>query len=261
MITLIDTPPFLAEMEGKAKLLAQALAKSLNGIGQEKQVNKDHELLALSPSSLIQIRNGVFRCKYGEKTIRLYSSGDFLLSPSRGESDGLSFTSEFGSQVLVIDNHAFLDLLAADRNLLENWLAYQNLETRISHLLCSLYMVDEVQHQPELRQYNEGETIIREEDNPNEVFEMLNGTASVTAKGSSLSVINAGEVFGELSFFTGLKRTATVTALETCLVQVIDQAQFIRIMKFRPNLVDGMLRTLSQRLVDLNNRLSEPKHL
>jgi Cyclic nucleotide-binding domain len=259
LLTLMDTPPFLANMERKAKALALALDKSLNGMGEEKHVHKDSDLLTFSPASLIQIQNGVFRCQYGEKTIRLYSSGDFLLSPENGEADGLVITSEFGSQISVISHKTFLDALCCDRNLLENWLAYQNLETRISHLLCSLYIVDEVKHRPEIRQYKEGDIIIREEDNPVEVFEMITGTASVTAKGYSLSVINSGEVFGELSFFTGLKRTATVTALEPCLVQVIDQVQFIRIMKYRPNLVDGMLRTLCQRLVDLNVRISEPK--
>ena len=87
---------------------------------------------------------------------------------------------------------------------------------------------------------------------------MLTGTASVTSKGIDLSRIKPGEVFGELSFFTGLKRTATVTALEDCLVQVIDQQQFLRIMKYRPAMVDGLIRTLCNRLVDLNVRVSAP---
>jgi hypothetical protein len=258
MLTLMDTPPFLEDMEVKAKQLAQSIAKALSGIAAVQLLNRESELLTVSPSSLLHIIKGVFRCQHGEKTIRLYSSGDLLLAPGPGEDGGLSINSEFGAEIAVVPQDAFLDALASDRGLLADWLAYQNLETRIGHLLCSLYIADEVKHEPEIRQYEEGDVIIREDDRPNEVYEMITGSASVTSKGYPLSVIKSGEVFGELSFFTGLKRTATVQALEPCLVQVIDQQQFLRIMKYRPALVDGMIRTLCNRLVDLNVRLSQP---
>ncbi|HKP94737.1 MAG TPA: cyclic nucleotide-binding domain-containing protein [Fibrobacteria bacterium] len=259
MLTLMDTPPFLEDMEKKAKQLAQAIARSLDGKGETQILLRESELLAVSPSSLIHILKGVFRCQHGDKTIRLYSSGDLLLSPGTGEAGGLSITSEFGAEIAVVGQDAFLDALTADRALLSDWLGYQNLETRIGHLLCSLYIAEEVKHEPELRQYEAGDVIIREDDRPEEVYEMITGIASVTSKGYPLSQIKSGEVFGELSFFTGLKRTATVQALEPCLVQVIDQQQLLRIMKYRPALVDGMIRTLCQRLVDLNVKLSGPK--
>jgi len=259
MLTLMDTPPFLEEMERKAKQLAQAIVRALQGKGEQKLLMRESELLTVAPSSLIHIINGVFRCQHGDKTIRLYSTGDLLLSPGTGEAGGLSITSEFGAQIALVGKEAFLDVLGSDRALLEDWLAYQNLETRIGHLLCSLYIAEEVKHQPEIRQYQEGDVIIREDDSPQEVYEMITGSASVTSRGYPLSRIKSGEVFGELSFFTGLKRTATVQALEPCLVQVIDQQQFIRIMKYRPALVDGMIRTLCQRLVDLNVKISAPR--
>jgi hypothetical protein len=260
MLTLMDTPPFLEDMERKAKQLAQSLAQAFKGKSSEQMLTKESELLAVSPSSLIHIINGVFRCQHEEKTIRLYSSGDFLLAPGPGEAGGLSITSEFGAEIAVLGKEAFLDALVADKALLADWLAYQNIETRIGHLLCSLYIAEEVRHQPEIRQYDEGQVIIREEDHPQEVYEMITGNASVTSRGYALSTVKSGEIFGELSFFTGLKRTATVTALEPCLVQVIDQKQFLRIMKYRPVLVEGMIRTLCQRLVDVNQRLSQPPH-
>lgn len=256
MLTLMDTSPFLEDMEKKAKQLAQAVAHALKGKGNPQLLTRESELLSVSPSSLIHIIKGVFRCQHGDKTIRLYSSGDLLLAPGPGEAGGLSITSEFGAEIAVLEKDSFLEALSADRVLLSDWLAYQNLENRIGHLLCSLYIAEDVKHQPELRQYENGDVIIREDDNPQEVYEMITGSASVTAKGYALSVIHSGEVFGELSFFTGLKRTATVVALESCLVQVIDQQQFIRIMKYRPVLVDGMIRTLCHRLVDLNVKLS-----
>jgi CRP-like cAMP-binding protein len=256
MLTLQDTPPFLEEMEKRAKQLALSVAQALEGKGVQRKLMREAELLTSSPSSLIHILRGVFRCRHGEKTIRLYSSGDLLLSPGPGESDGLSIVSDFGAEISLVDQAVFLDALAGDRTLLSNWIAYQSLENRIGHVLCSLYIVEEVKHDPEIRQYEAGEVIIRENEDPNEVYEMIQGTASVTAKGYPLNVIKPGEVFGELSFFTGLRRTATVKALEPCLVQVIDQKQFIRIMKYRPALVDGMLRTLCQRLVSVNSKLS-----
>lgn len=258
MLTLMDSPPFLEDMEKQSKQLGLSIAKALSGKGTICLLTKESELLSVSPSSLIRIIKGVFRCQHGEKTIRLYSSGDLLLAPGFGEAGGLSITSEFGAEIAVVGKEEFLSSLIADRVLLSEWIAYQNLENRIIHLLCSLYIAEEVKHQPEIRQYAEGETIIREDEFPQEVYEMITGSASVSFKGCPLSLVKSGEVFGELSFFTGLNRTATVQALEPCMVQAIDQIQFLRIMKYRPALVEGMLRTLCQRLVDLNLRISQP---
>lgn len=258
MLTLMDTPSFLEDMERQAKTLASGIAKALAGRGTVRSLLKESELLSASPSSLIHIISGVFRCRHGDKTIRLYSSGDLLLSPGPGEAGDLSISSEFGSEIALVGRDEFLDALAADRGLLADWLAYQGLETRIGHLLCTLYIQDEVRHEPQIRQYQAGDVIIREEEDPGEVYEMIEGLASVSVKGVRLAEIRSGEVFGELSFFTGLTRTATVTAVEPCLVQVIDQRQFLRVMKYRPVLVEGLLRTLCQRLVDLNRRISKP---
>ncbi len=259
MLTLMDTPPFLEEMERKAKQLAQALVKAFRGKGRIQLLTKESELLSVSPSSLIYIINGVFRCQHGEKTIRMYSTGDFLLAPGLGESDGIRITSEFGSEIEVLPESEFLNHLTEDRILLANWMGYQNLETRIGHLLCSLYIADELKVHPEIRQYASGDVIINEEEESQEIYEMISGTALVSSRGVDLATVKTGEVFGELSFFTGLKRTATVTASEPCLLQVIDQMQFLRIMKYRPTLVEGMIRTLCHRLVDLNLRLIPPK--
>jgi hypothetical protein len=242
MLTLMDIPPFLEDMEKKSKQLGQSIAAALEGHGEDRVLTRESELLTVSPSSLIHILKGVFRCQHGEKTIRLYSSGDLLLAPGVGEAGGLSISSEFGSQVRVVPKESFLAALSGDPSLLSDWLAYQALESRIVHLLCSLYIVEDVKHEPEIRQYSEGDVIIREDDRPNEVYEMLTGTASVTSKGTDLSRIKA-----------------TVTALEDCLVQVIDQQQFLRIMKYRPAMVDGLIRTLCNRLVDLNVKVSAPR--
>lgn len=258
MLTLMDTPPFLEEMEKKAKQLGQAIAASLAEKGRDFTLVRESDLLGVAPSSLIHIDKGVFRCLHGEKTIRLYSSGDLLLTPATGEAGELSIVSEFGSEVRVVGREAFLRALSSDPALLSDWLNYQALENRIIHLLCSVYIAEEVKHEPEIRQYEEGQIIIREDERPKEVYEMITGSASVTHNGVDLSRIRSGEIFGELSFFTGLKRTATVTALEPCLVQVIDQHQFLRIMKYRPAMVDGLIRTLCHRLVDLNEKVSGP---
>lgn len=253
----MDTPSFLEDMELKAKQGAARIAAALSGRGRVQSLYKESELLAVSPSSLIHIVQGVFRCQHVDKTIRLYSSGDLLLAPGVGESAGITIRSEFGAEIRVVGREEFVEALASDRGLLADWLDYQNLETRIGHLLCSLYITEEVRHEPEIRQYEPGQVIIREEDDPQEIYEMIQGSASVTAKGVDLATIRSGEVFGELSFFTGLKRTATVKAEEACMVQVIDQRQFLRVMKYRPVLVEGMIRTLCHRLVDLNKRVAK----
>src|SRR3954471_14821212 len=140
MLTLMDTPPFLEDMEKKSKQLAQSIAQTLAGKGNLQMLVRESELLTFSPSSLIHIVKGVFRCQHGEKTIRLFSSGDLVLAPGPGEAGdlgvtgdiagagGIRITSEFGAEIEVLGREEFLNLLTSDRNLLADWLAYQNIE-------------------------------------------------------------------------------------------------------------------------------------
>lgn len=69
----------------------------------------------------------------------------------------------------------------------------------------------------------------------------------------TFSVVGAGEVVGELAILGAGIRTATVTAMETCELLVLDQRDFDTVLRQSADLAIKLLKTLARRV----SRLSE----
>lgn len=70
------------------------------------------------------------------------------------------------------------------------------------------------------RKYDPNEPIINEGDEGDSFFVMLKGVANVYKKPNvnPISTLNPGGVFGEISFLSPRIRTASVSAIDTCIV-------------------------------------------
>ncbi len=76
--------------------------------------------------------------------------------------------------------------------------------------------------------YEDGQIIFREGSSGNWVYVVLNGSVEIskTIGGSKyiISVLQPGEVFGELGYFGAIKRTATAQAISETTVGVVDRS-------------------------------------
>ncbi|MBW2609112.1 MAG: TIGR02266 family protein [Deltaproteobacteria bacterium] len=75
--------------------------------------------------------------------------------------------------------------------------------------------------------YEDGKTIFKEGSSGDWVYMILSGSVQITktidGKKFVLEVLKKGEIFGELSFIGGIKRTATVKAVGETTVGIIDR--------------------------------------
>lgn len=84
-----------------------------------------------------------------------------------------------------------------------------------------------------------------------------------------LSVLEPGDVFGEMSLFTRAPRSATVRALGEARVLTIDKRGFLKRVHEDPSLAFRILQKMSLRISALNDELarlaenlsSQPMHL
>ncbi|MBN1669907.1 MAG: cyclic nucleotide-binding domain-containing protein [Kiritimatiellae bacterium] len=106
-----------------------------------------------------------------------------------------------------------------------------------------------------------GEHIIREGEEGDELFVLVDGTAGVTLKGRTLSAIGPGGHFGEMSLTENVTRSATVTALSDVTLLTIKQSDFMRILKDDPPLATKLLlkllRQSSSRLRSMSKEVSQ----
>ncbi|MBD3345422.1 MAG: cyclic nucleotide-binding domain-containing protein [Chitinivibrionales bacterium] len=255
MLTIIDIPREIADLYAQSKEIAQKIAATIAQEVPLQKFTKNTSLTRTCPSSVVIIQSGIFKYFYDNKFIRFYSNGDIVSVPSAGNKLPLAITSEFAAEMLVLNNERFLSVLRKDQSLATNWLEYHSMNETIMHSLTSLFAGEDFKPDVDIRQYQSGEVIIQEGDAPDNLFEMIEGKAAVSVKDTQVGTINAGEVFGEVSFLTESTRTATVIAESRCLIQAISGDQFEKIIKYRPTLVFSVSRTLANRLTEVNDRL------
>lgn len=101
-----------------------------------------------------------------------------------------------------------------------------------------------------------GEVLCSEGDPADSWWVVLGGSADVTVDGTTVGTVGADRALGELSFFDGEPRSATVTAAEALDVLEFDGAHLVDAIRDEPQLGINLLATAAQRLRALNRLTS-----
>lgn len=106
-----------------------------------------------------------------------------------------------------------------------------------------------------------GEIIFRENDEGDALYVIINGNVRVVKERDGqqvvLSILQEGDCFGEMAILEQQPRSATIEAQEDVRLLVISRDDFHRLLLARPKMAFALLRTLSQRLRQRGNQLSE----
>ena len=100
---------------------------------------------------------------------------------------------------------------------------------------------------------DKGEVLFHKGDPGSEFFIILSGrlkasSSSENASDVLFSLMDSGEVCGELSLLSGAPRSATVVAIERCELVALGRREFLQFVRQQPDVADKLLATLAQRL-------------
>ncbi len=104
------------------------------------------------------------------------------------------------------------------------------------------------------RLYGAGQTIVRQHDAGDSMFVIGRGRVRVTIEPNNTEVatLPAGSYVGEMSLLTGQPRTATVSALDDCLLLEISAADFRQIALAQPAVLEQVTAAVAGRQADLD---------
>jgi NTE family protein len=105
-------------------------------------------------------------------------------------------------------------------------------------------------------------TLVRQGTASDSVYVVVSGRFEVWIEGqkSAISEIGVGEPIGEIGFFAGTPRTATIIAARDSVVLELDRASFDGVVRQVPAIYQTLLRTLARRLAVSSARVaSEPR--
>ena len=94
----------------------------------------------------------------------------------------------------------------------------------------------------------EGKTLTKEGERGREFFVLLDGSADVRQKGKRIRTLGRGDFLGEIALVTKLPRTATVTTTAPVRALVITDRDFASLLKRSPQIGQGVLEALGERL-------------
>lgn len=258
MLAVADIPDYLTKLNERCKKCSVEIIGFLDSVGIKQDITGKQNILD-DNTGFIFINSGFFKFSSGNKLVRLYSENDALWIENRSAFEDCHLTSEFGSVITIVERKEVLKALTKNSDVREAWLAWQELDTQIMRLLCSLYIEDKPVPDIEIKNVSSGEIIINEGAVPEKIFIMVDGKATVTRNGKTIGTIGSDEVFGEISFFTNQPRTSTVTATKDCLIQAMSYDDFLKTIPNRPKLIMTLSKSLSNRIVNLNNELTGRK--
>ncbi len=100
-------------------------------------------------------------------------------------------------------------------------------------------------------------TIFTEGQEGRSLYIVVSGRVRVHSGEKELARLPQGACFGEMSLFDAEPRSASVTTLEDCDCLVLTQQQLYEAIDETPGIAVNIIRLLSKRIRDLNQKLNE----
>jgi len=111
------------------------------------------------------------------------------------------------------------------------------------------------------RIYSNNEIIFKEGDVGDVMYVIQSGKVRITQKTPSeeftVTILQDGDIFGEMAIFDRLPRSATAMALGDVRILTVDKKKLFQIINKDPTLVFKIIETMSKRIRRLDKELSQ----
>jgi CRP-like cAMP-binding protein len=112
------------------------------------------------------------------------------------------------------------------------------------------------------KRYRRNDVIFQREDPGNSLFIIEKGAVRVFVPGAqgtdlTLAVFNAGDFFGDMSLLDGRPRSASIAATLETTTLVLERADFISLLRARPDAAMAVLEVVAKRLRDAGEMASD----
>ncbi|MCP9928358.1 mechanosensitive ion channel family protein [Cyanobium sp. CH-040] len=117
-------------------------------------------------------------------------------------------------------------------------------------------------HQARCLRFSPGEAVVREGDPGQSLYQLVSGRVEVRKQqkgGEVLSVaqLNPGDIFGEMSLLSGSPRSASVQAIDECVLLKVAQDDIAPLLQGNPGLMDELARLVTARRHQLDDLSTE----
>ncbi|MGA0200503.1 MAG: Crp/Fnr family transcriptional regulator [Prochlorotrichaceae cyanobacterium] len=100
-------------------------------------------------------------------------------------------------------------------------------------------------------------TIFQKGEEGRSLYIVVHGNVRVRMERKEIQRLTVGDAFGEMALFDSEPRSASVTTLDACDCLMLTQQQLYEAIDETPGIAVNIIRLLSRRIRELNDRLNE----
>ena len=207
--------------------------------------------------SIYLVKEGTINETYDEQIIVIFEKGDLIGLDGLLQTKLSQYENDFAIKVDEYDGEQLLDEIFNDKKKFLLWSQYLSCLNQSYQILMSHFCQQDTSFSPEYRHYNEGDVIIEENTEADEVFTLLSGSTKVMVNDTEVGEIHKDEIFGAIASLTNTKRNATVIATSNCEAIVIKNNNFRGLLAARPDTVQKLINDMARTIVSSNDRIMD----
>ena len=210
-----------------------------------------------SSKSVYLIKSGMISEVYQGAVIVNYEDGDLIGMDGLSQQKLTSFENDFAVVVDEYDGEKLMGEIFNNKNKFLILSKYLSCLSQSYQLLTSHFTQKEAAFNPEFRHYDDGDVIIKEGTEGDEVFTLMSGTTKVVSNNVEVGEINKNEIFGAIAALTNTKRTASIVATSNCETIVVKNDNFRGLLAARPDTIEQLISDMARTIISCNERITE----
>ncbi|VAW67059.1 hypothetical protein MNBD_GAMMA09-2713 [hydrothermal vent metagenome] len=229
----------------------------LSGV-KAKQTNLSlsaEESIDLNKNAIYLIKEGMAKEVYDGHIIVFYETGDLMGADSITIPKTTTIENDYSVIVDEYDGEEFLQHIFSDKEKSRAWINYLSCVSQCNKILMSNFSKIDTHFYPEFQDYQEGDIIIEEGTEDDDVFTLLSGTAQVLKGDTIVGEIKTDEIFGAIAALTKTRRTASVIASSDCSTLIVQREHFKELLISRPDTVNKLIEDMAKTITSLNEKI------
>ena len=256
MYLLGEQPAYADALINRLQHIPVRLLEGLMPCGPSLEFAAVDDLGVLLPGNqLFMLENGLLHGSIDDRALFYLHEGDLIGLRQGTELPRCRFRSDSPLALMPYLRSEFFQHIYADLERSELFLQYMTGQAvLLSDAVVRL-------KKPEFRSTNgfqrvaSGEVLIRQGDEPDQVFVIIDGHAEAFVDGHKVGDIPKDEIFGAMAVFTGEKRNASVITSEASTVMLIPKDQFLSLTQSNPKIAHSLIESMARRIDLLNEQI------
>lgn len=254
MYLLGEQPAYADRLISRLQEIPAQLLDGLAPSGAAIEIGSSEDLSQELPTQqLFIIESGLLHALVDERPLFYLQEGDLLGLRQDLEFPLCRYRSDESIRLIPYSRAAVFSHIHADQQRQELFTQYLIGQTALLSDALARLKQPEIQPTTGFQHFAAGEELIRQGDDAEHVFIIIEGHAEAIVDGQKVGDVQHEEIFGAMAVFTQEKRSATVIATTPCTVMVIPKDQFLSLMQSNPKIAHSLIESMARR-IDLLNR-------